>query len=526
MRYFDLNTMLGRGTLFNGDYAESQAILAQMDYLGIDRALVWSAEARDWSPVNGNRRLLEQIEPYRERLLPCFVITPRDFYERGTLDFYREQCASGRVRSFRICPKGARSPVRECEFVLSALAEFSPLVHIDTRELTVDDYARLSELAGKLPSVHFVLGQKIWCDLDVVFNLMKRCPNVLLDTSWLHVRGTLEMIVEQFGPERLLFATGHKSQNGAAIGTLMHAEISDEARETIGHRNAEKLLGLPPLEHALATPPPILEQKPLWRALASGKPLTDVEIIDAHTHQGGPASGGYLLADTNLTESLPGMIKTMDHFGISRSITIGSLALYGDCRNGNRHFAEEARPYRNRFSGYWAFNPWQCEHLPESVLDEDFADGFFVGFKILSAYWHVRHDDPRYRLMWEFAEKRSLPVLIHTWNDIEPLWNVCPKYPHVKFIVAHCGGGDQGRGDALKLAEGCPNVYLETCGSFTSTLPLDEAIRRLGPARFVFGTDAAFHNVAFELSAFLSNPLPDEQLMPILGRNFRVLSGI
>ena len=526
MQYFDLNYMLGRGTLALGDYDTPDAILSQMDYLGIDRALVWSSEARDWSAVNGNRELLATLEPYRERLFPCFVITPRDYYEKGTVEFYRAQCASGRVRAFRICPKGGRSPIRECEFVLKELAEYSPLVQIDTRELDVRDYAELEKLALCLPSVSFVLGQKVWCDMDVVFNLMKRCSNVLLDTSWLHVRGSIEMAIEHFGVERLLFATGHRSQYGAAIGALAHAPLTAGEREAIAHGNAEKRLGLAPLTSSLlGKEPEILKEKPLWRAFSRGEGLKGIDVVEAHTHQGGPAMNGYILPDSDLSEALPGMLRAMDRFGISHSIVIGSRALSGECLRGNRELAEQARPYRSRLHGYWVFNPWQCGSVTEDMLESAFADGFFVGFKTLNAYWKVKHDDPRFEPMWRFAEKRGLPVLMHTWNDVAPLWDVVPKYSHVKFIVAHSGGGDGGRKEALALAGEYSNVYLETCGTFVATIPLAEGVKALGPHRFLFGTDAALHDIAYELSAFLSMPLPDEQLRPILCNTFRTLCG-
>ena len=522
MRYFDLNYMLGRGMLGNGDYNMPEAILAQMDYLGIDRALVWSAEARDWSAVNGNRELLEFLEPFRERLFPCFVITPRDYYEKGTTDFYRAQCVSGRVRAFRICPKSGRSPVRECKFVLEELAAYSPLVQIDTRELELRDYADLEALARNFPSIHFVLGQKVWCDLDAAFNLMKCCKNVFLDTSLLHVRGTIELAAEHFGAERLLFSTGHKNQYGAAVGALAHATVSASDREKIAHGNAEFLLGLPPSSVQM-TAPEILRKKPLWHAFACGEMLRDVEIIDAHTHQGGPALNGYLLPDSDPAAALPEMIRTMDEAGVSHSVVIGSRALCGDCLRGNRELAAQAKTYRNRLRGYWVFNPHQCAALSEEVLKKEFTDGFYVGFKIFSGYWKMQHDDRRFERMWNFAEQRGLPVLIHTWNDIEPLQNVVPRYPHVKFIIAHSGGGDTGRKDAVKLAAEYPNVFLDTCGTFCSSLPLAEAINVLGSERFVFGSDAAYHNLSYELAAFLSIPLPDDQLRPILCDTFRSL---
>jgi len=44
---------------------------------------------------------------------------------------------------------------------------------------------------------------------------------------------------------------------------------------------------------------------------------------------------------------------------------------------------------------------------------------------------------------------------------------------------------------------------------------------RLGPKRIVFGTDAAFLCPAWELGRLVSQDVPDEQFIPILGANMR-----
>ena len=44
-------------------------------------------------------------------------------------------------------------------------------------------------------------------------------------------------------------------------------------------------------------------------------------------------------------------------------------------------------------------------------------------------------------------------------------------------------------------------------------------------SRCLFGSDAALHNEAFELSMLLSCPVPDAELIPMLAENFeRILA--
>ena len=101
-----------------------------------------------------------------------------------------------------------------------------------------------------------------------------------------------------------------------------------------------------------------------------------------------------------------------------------------------------------------------------------------------------------------------------------------PRYKHVKFILAHSGGGNSGRLEAVKLALKYKNVFLDSCGTYCSTLPLADAVKTLGAERFIFGSDAAYHNTAYELAALLSMPLEDDLLRPILCKTIRDLVNI
>ena len=93
MNYFSTPQVIGRGAYAVPEFPTPESLIAHLDYLGIDRSLVYSVVAQDYSPVCGNKELLEAIGPYRDRLLPVFVRTPSDFFESGTLAWLKEQAA-------------------------------------------------------------------------------------------------------------------------------------------------------------------------------------------------------------------------------------------------------------------------------------------------------------------------------------------------------------------------------------------------------------------------------------------------
>ena len=217
----------------------------------------------------------------------------------------------------------------------------------------------------------------------------------------------------------------------------------------------------------------------------------------------------------------------MDRLGVDKLFLSAERSLFADTLEGNRELEEIAKPYKDRIFGYLAFNPRYAETL-RPRFDEFFAErDFFVGFKILPSYWKLPVTDDSYQPAWEYANAHHLPVLIHTWDDKynspAMLTDIAKQYPNATFLLGHSGGGTRGRFEAEALARANKNVYLEFCGSFTTPRPFETSMEIVGKDRIVFGSDAAAHDMAWELGRYLSLPLPDDDLILGLGATLRGL---
>jgi len=522
IKLFNVNGCIGHSAYETPEFTRLSDFIRHLDYLEIDRSLVWHVEARDVNPARGNRRLLKEIDEggYGDRLMPAFVITPACYYEYGTLAFLKESMSSGRVRALRIIPDVSRFQIREIERILAELAAFEPLVLWDCPTFTSEFYVRDFEyLAGKFPAISFAITQKMWPGFGSVLDLMWRRPNIYVDTSWLHMRATIELLKDNFGAGRVLFGIGYKSHYGAAVAALAHAQIKPEAKELIAHGNIERLLKIKPLAEKLSAPSNLLKNKALWKSFRSGLPVNGVKIIDAHSHAG-PSTRGWFIRENDYDDNLQALIRQMDRLGVHKLIICP--ALFGNAVMENRAAAEAMKKYPGRFSGYLVFNPFYGSEMT-AELDNFFADNFFVGFKILPSYWKIPVTDPGYIPMWQYADKYNLPILIHTWDDSynSPAMfrDIAGKYPGATFLLGHSGGGTRGRNEAEELALANPNVMLEFCGSFTTPKPFEDSLKAVGANRVVFGSDTGAHCEAWELGRFLSMPLPDDELIPALGTN-------
>jgi predicted TIM-barrel fold metal-dependent hydrolase len=529
--YFSVNGDYGCGGYSKPEFPELKDYLAHMDRLGISYSIVSNTESRDYSVYHGNKRLLQDIDSCntaRDRIFPALTISPAMYYENGAMDFLKQCLETGRVKVLKIFPSVSRFEIFQIEQVLRDVAKYKPILIIDTRFLVNKlSYKGIAELAKLFPEINIICTQVVWGSLQSVMELMWRCDNVYIDTSWLHVKSSIELIAKSFGLHRILYGCGPKYHNGASIAALAHARLSDAAKEQIAYKNIMKLMGvqsLPKMENIdlKATN----HEKPFWNKFKTGGRIEGIDVIDAHTHIGAPARG-WMIEKVEISEQVEDIINTMDRLGITRMISCPEEAQFANPLKGNRKTEESIKAfkeYKNRIIGYLVFNPHYSQLLiPE--LDNLFKSGFFRGFKILSDYWNVPVTDPRYNAIWEYADKYHLPILIHTWDGYYSnpslFKDIVPKYPNAKFILGHSGGGDKGRPEAEKLVISNPNVYLEWCGSFLCTVPWEETISRVGNKQIVFGTDTYFHEPAWEIGRLLSLDIADDELIPILGSNMK-----
>ena len=109
-----------------------------------------------------------------------------------------------------------------------------------------DGPSNIRHIAEKYHDVQILVGHCVHGAWDEAVSLAKDFPNVWLElTAVLDDRGVLEKFVSEVGSERLLFGTDlpwYSTYQG--IGCVLDAEVSDEDKHNILHRNGERLLAL------------------------------------------------------------------------------------------------------------------------------------------------------------------------------------------------------------------------------------------------------------------------------------------
>jgi len=511
---FDASKYLGPGFPEQPDFPTVGHLLAHLDRLAVDRALVWHTEARGPRPMPGNEQLAQEIVAAgaSNRLIPSFAIAPSLLQERAALDRLVELAKAHYGRAFRLWPKDAGWSLGDIAPVIQELLPLRPALFLEVWQDVQKE--EILALAAQFPQVPIVYANLMWPHLPALYEMMEARPNVYVETGLLHTYRTVEYLIQRYGAERTLLSTGYRSNNGAFIATLAHADITPEQAGLIAHGNLERLLGIEPLR---GTRP--VEGDRLWHRLLRRERIAP-GIIDAHTHLPRTASGWD--HRTDFDAHVKDTRRLMDRMGVELAIVAGMDVAQLDSLEGNTYLEEHMVPYADRFRGYFAFHP-ECADKLVPRLDDFFSRPFYVGFKLLNDYWHIPVTDPRFAPMWEYADAHRLPVLIHTWssqyNAPRMLRDIAPRYPNAILLLGHSGASD--RPDAEELVQANPNVYFEWCGSFTYPVDWRETLERVGNRRLVYGSDGMGHDPAWEMGRLLSLDMPEETFPPILGGNMR-----
>lgn len=514
---FDVNGVFGREAAGANDCPTMAERLAHMNRLSISRALVWNVESTQNHALSANDHTLAAIAGTRGaegRIYPALTVSGIMVYERNGIQMLKRQMAAGKTRALRFFNVFGRLSLSQIVPVIEAIRLLKPFIVLKHDATTPRD---ILAFTARFPDVPLILSDVMWGPCITVFDLMRQRPNILLDISWFHTWDGIELAVRHFGAKRIVFGTGYRSHNGAAIAALARADISNADRRLIAHGNLDRLTGLKTTALAAGDNAKHL----FWQRFLAGEQL-GIDFIDAHAHLG--PSAGYVLAIQDEDGQIAAGKKTMDSLGMQLMILSGMQALLGDPVFGNDLLAKKLRGHSSHFAAYVAFNPLYADELVRQ-FDSYFSNPLFVGFKTLCGYWKVPITDARFEPMWRYANRHCLPMLMHSWSSgiDSPIMidGLAKRYPNVSFLIGHSGGTDQGRLEAEQMGKKHRNVYLEWCGSFCTTRSWIETLDKVGPRKVVFGTDAMAHSIYWELGRLLSLDVPDSVIRPILGENMR-----
>lgn len=242
--FFDANTWIG-------PYPGPAFARAEMvdDLLGVLKsahtaeALVSHFASLHYSPVEGNRMLLESLEG-REGLWAAIALTPDATGDPHTGELF-EQVMSTRVRAVRLFPSSHSFSLQEWMSgpLLRILEERRLPLILHHSEQSWSEVRSLCLGHPGLPVVVEGTGKKILYDNRIFYQLLADCPNFHLELHNLTNFMGVEDIVSRFGAERLIYGSyAPVNEPAAAQMAVTHARLREEAKKNIAGRNLRRMI--------------------------------------------------------------------------------------------------------------------------------------------------------------------------------------------------------------------------------------------------------------------------------------------
>jgi predicted TIM-barrel fold metal-dependent hydrolase len=231
-------------------------------------------------------------------------------------------------------------------------------------------------------------------------------------------------------------------------------------------------------------------------------------IIDAHVHIG---TGDGLRGPWDTAGSLPLYLSRARPAGIRGAVIMPPLT--SDYPRAN---AEIARIIASRpgFLGFLFVNTrTEVGRIAERVAVA--VRQGFCGIKV-----HA-HDARITREVAEAARRWRLPVLYDPAGDTATVEMVVRAYPDVAWIVPHLSSfADDWKAQCAFVDQlvRLPNLFTDTSGVRYYDL-LDDAVRRAGPHKVLFGSDGPFLHPAVELAKAKALPLDRAGRADVLAGN-------
>ena len=520
---FDSWTMYGPGP--GRDSLERwklEDLLDDMDFYGIAGALVRHEQGYHYDPMFVNRMLSRELSSCRERLFPCWLVSPHqpgDFPEPGELGKLME---GEDIRAVWMMPSKQGYPVHGD--ILNPLAEYLNGRKIPIL-LSINDispaYENLLAFCRIFHRCPVIFGEVRWANYwRLMTAVMDACPNAFLEFHKFQGNRGVEVFSERYGVERLMFGSGLlRCSAGAARGFVDFSFLDRDKVELFAGKNLAKILGKSPV---VPVKPPRAGDI-ITESVRIGKPVP-VPVIDAHCHvlhKGLNGIGSFYLMPRG---DIQGMLEMNRRIGIDMAAVMSWAGPVGRLiQEGNEVVTEAVDASPREVIGVSTCNPVQqtedeikemCRHLHLEL-----------GFRGLKPY-HAGdplYTDRLYAPYWEFCNRYALYGLLHVQASaagVSGVEELAAKYPEATFLVAHsCTSWHFAKLVAEAILK-YPNIMAEITHTSVPNGIIEWLCATAGAGRVIFGSDASMRDPRPQLSWCVYTRLGIREKERILGGNF------
>ena len=225
-------------------------------------------------------------------------------------------------------------------------------------------------------------------------------------------------------------------------------------------------------------------------------------IFDTHTHIGKARHSGRAYSADEL-------LRDMDRFGMERSLAI-PFPVAEDWHTAHEIIGRAVREHPDRIHGAACMDPYVAEPVFRDEIRRCSEEYGFCALKLQPQYHGLNPFSARSDFFFETALENKMTAVCHTGSGLpfslpSLLMMQARKFPDLRIVVAHCGGGLFVH-DAMLAASFCPNLFLE----LSSLMPhhVLEVLSEVPASRLMIGSDLP-EDLAVEMGKILTLNIPE-----------------
>ncbi len=246
----DARVYLGAG-LFR--YGQSLLeISANMDLLGIDKAVLVPVKPKDYCLPPANELVADAVRRYPDRFSGLCRVDPwqgeaaiaelrRGLKEHGACGLYLDPWEENFQANDQIL-----FPVME------EAKRYNIPVVLNAGHVRVSHPTQIRDIASQYPTVQFVAcnGGQINISGMLLYEarrMLEDCPNIAIETAGTYREDFIEEVVTEIGEERVIFASGSSIYDQEFEMTrVRHAHLTDMQKQKLWEANASRIFRTKP----------------------------------------------------------------------------------------------------------------------------------------------------------------------------------------------------------------------------------------------------------------------------------------
>ena len=244
MRWIDSNCMIGKQSAPHPfSVRTTEEIKSELVRCGIDGALVYHAYAKEYHPLDGNDKLMEEIEQ-DDFFKPVWVIIPGHTGEFPTPTSLFDEIIRHRVVGVRCFPGAQNHQFSMQEWSMGEIYNY-----LEQRKLPLfldldqTNWEEIHRICQAHPLLRLVVTGVGYRNARYFFPLLEYHPYLYLELSMYKNFNGLERLVSRFGSSRFLFGTGMPVYSpGPCKNMILTAELSQSDISNMAYKNIEKLM--------------------------------------------------------------------------------------------------------------------------------------------------------------------------------------------------------------------------------------------------------------------------------------------